>query len=154
MLNTIQAEVSFGCTTIHIYRPPELESGQIGYSISPTGQSLVGDSQGDWRRNWLIIGYSDAGGDPLFIDTSEKGYPVYTAMVGQGRWAPKCVAVSLEAFAQAISVVAAIAHDREYPVALERNPLKQSEKETALAAIQQYNPKLDTSFWETLLISS
>jgi hypothetical protein len=143
--------VSFGCQTIHIYEPTKLDSGQVGYLVSPKGESLIRDADGDWRKTWLIIGYDDCGGDPFFIDTSEEGWPVFTAMVGQGRWVPKRIAVSLAAFGHALSVVAAVAQGREYPVALEQNPLTQEEKDATLAAIRQHNPNADLSFWEILL---
>jgi hypothetical protein len=154
IVNSIRPKTSFGCTTIHVYRLPELESGQVGYSISPDGEPLTGDKDGDWRSTWLVIGYDDTSGDPLFIDTSEAGYPVYTAMNGQGRWDSERIAISLPAFAYALSAVAAVAKGREHPVALEQNPLTQSEKDIVLASIRQQNPNMDVRFWETLLSSS
>ncbi|HZI57373.1 MAG TPA: hypothetical protein VFF39_11385 [Verrucomicrobiae bacterium] len=151
MLGTIESEISFGSTTIRVYRPKELISGQIGYSIDQKGKPLSGDENGDWRNTWLVIGYDETCGDPIFIDTAEEGYPVYTAMIGQSRWDPVCIAVSLAAFGHALSVIAIIAKGREYPVALEQNPLTQSEKDTALATIRKHNPGIDLGFWQTLL---
>jgi hypothetical protein len=152
-LDSIRSDTSFGYCTIHVYRSPELESAQIGYSIGTNGESLTGDKDGDWSSNWLVIGYDDTCGDPLFIDTSEEGYPVYTAMIGQGRWDRQCIAVSITGFAQALSAIAAVAKGREHPVALEQNPLTQSESDTVLASIRQQNPNMDVRFWENLLSS-
>jgi hypothetical protein len=154
MLAAIKSEVSLGSTTIRVYRSSELASGQVGYSISPTGEVLSGDRDGEWSRLWLVIGYDEACGDPIFIDRAEEGYPVYTAMPGKGRWEPRPIAVSLAAFAQALSAVAAVAGGRENPVALEKHPLTQQEKEVALATIRRHNPKLDLGFWEALLTNS
>lgn len=154
MLGAIKPEISFGSTTIRVYRPKELTSAQIGYSIDPKGRPLFGDKNGDWRKTWLVIGYDETCGDPIFIDTSEEGYPVYTAMIGQGRWDPVCIAVSLTAFGHTLSVIAIVAKGREYPVALEQNPLTQSEKDTALATIRKHNPRIDLEFWQTLLSES
>jgi hypothetical protein len=154
ILNSITPEVSFGYTTIHIYRPQELEAGQLGYSVSPTGESLVGAEAGSWKESWLVIGYDETCGDPIFIDRSEDGYPVYTAMPGQGQWTPQCIGVSLNSFAVALSALAVVAQRREYPVALERNPLTPSEKHRVLATIGQHNPNMDLHFWETLLSDS
>jgi hypothetical protein len=151
LLSATRPETSLGCTTIYVYRPSELGARQTGYSISPTGASLVGNKDGDWRRSWLVIGSDDTSGDPIFIDTSEESYPVYTAMHGSGYWDPLPIAVSLAAFAHALSAVAAIAEDRKSPVALAQHPLTQSERDTTLAIIRQHNPKLDLSFWEILL---
>jgi hypothetical protein len=154
VLDTIKPEVSFGCSTIRVYRPRELASGQVGYSISPTGESLSGDKNGNWRKTWLVIGYDETCGDPIFIDTAEEGYPVYTSLIGQGRWDPQRIAVSLVAFARSLSAVAAIAQGREHPVALENRPLTPREKDATLATIRQHNPRLDIGFWENLLSNS
>jgi len=154
ILKIIPSKVSLGCTTIHIYRPEELEAGQLGYSVSPLGQSLVGDEAGSWKKSWLVIGYEDACGDPIFVDRSEDGYPVYTAMHGEKSWVPLHVALSLNSFASALSALLVVAHARENPVALEQNPLTPSEKARFLNAIRQQNPKMDLDFWETLLNNS
>ncbi len=154
ILSTITPQVSFGSATIHIHSPSQLPSGQIGYSVDPKGASLVGDKDGDWRPTWVVIGYSESGGDPLFIDTSENDYPVYTAPVGQGRWDRRLVATSLTAFSHALSAVAAVAQGREHPVALEQNPLTESEKDSVLATIKRENRGIDLEFWDILLVHS
>jgi hypothetical protein len=151
LLEAIQPEVSFGYTTIRIFRASELEPQQVGYSITPTGQSLTGDEDGDWRKNWLVIGYEDLCGDPIFIDTSQEEFPVYTAIHGEGPWEPNRIADSLVGLGRALSAIADVAKGREHPVGLENNPLTQQEKQAALAAIQRYNPNADLSFWENLL---
>src|SRR5215831_2679360 len=94
-LDAMNPKVAFGCTTIRVYRPSELAAGQIGHSITPTGVVLSGDKNGDWRKEWLVIGYDETCGDPIFIDKTEEGYPVYTAVVGKGRWDRQRIAVSL-----------------------------------------------------------
>jgi hypothetical protein len=154
ILNAIRPKVSFGCATIHVYRPSELKVGQVGYSISPTGESLVGDKDGDWRSTWLVIGYDETCGDPIFIDRSKEEYPVYTAMIGKGRWDAVPIAVSLQAFGRALSAIAAVAEGRENPVALEQTPLPESEKDRVLAAIRQHNPQIGLDFWQILLTES
>jgi hypothetical protein len=150
-LEGIRSRVSFGYNTIRVYQASELKSLQVGYSISPTGDSLTGDRDGDWLRKWVVIGYEEGLGDPIFIDTTEEAFPVYTAIHGEGRWDAKRIAVSLEAFGRALSAVADVAKNRESPVALENDPLTQSEKETTLAAIRRDNPGVKLEFWETLL---
>ena len=109
LLNTIRPETSLGSANIHVYRPHELKLAQVGYSISPTGKSLVDDQPGGWQRAWLVIGYDEAGGDPLFIDTSKDGYPVYVAMTGKGRWDPVPIANSLKGFANALLALTTLA---------------------------------------------
>jgi hypothetical protein len=150
-LEALPSEVSFGYETIRVYRPPELASLQVGYSISLTGESLTGDKDGDWRRNWVAIGQEELCGDPIFIDTSEKGFPVFTAAHGEGRWDAKRIAISLEAFGRALSAIGDVAKGRENPVALEKNPLTKSEREATLGAIRGRNPGVDLEFWEIIL---
>jgi hypothetical protein len=151
LLEMINAEVSFGYSTIHVYRAAELATGQVGYSVSPEGDILSGNGEGDWRDTWIVIGYDEILGDPIFIDTAEDTYPVYTAMHGEGYWAPERIAVSLEAFGHSLDAVAAVAKGREHPVALQEHPLLKSEKDELLATIRRYNPKLDLGFWENFV---
>jgi hypothetical protein len=82
------------------------------------GQSLIGDKKGDWRGHWVIIGYAEQCGDPIFIDKSAANFPVYTAVHGEGSWSPEQIAASLDGFSKALSTVARIARGRESPVAL------------------------------------
>ena len=151
ILETLHPGISFGVGGIRVYRPDELPSMQVGYSVSPTGESLTGDKRGDWLRSWVAIGHEEACGDPIFIDTSEEGFPVYTAMHGEGPWNPERIAVSLEAFGRTLSAVAVIAEGRENPVALESNPLTSSEKENTFSFIRSTNPGVEMDFWEVLL---
>ncbi len=151
-LNAIEPKrVSFGCQTIHLYQPNKLASGQLGYSVGPNGEDLTGDTDGDWRRAWVVIGYNEACGDPLFIDTTEENFPVYTAMIGQGRWDRKPVAVSLETFGRFLSIIAAVSQGRDCPVALEEHPLSYSEKGRVLASIRDNNVNLNMDFWDAFL---
>ena len=64
-LRAIAPELSFGYQTIRICRPEEVRSKQLGYSIGPAGQSLVGNKEGDWLEKWIVIGYEEQCGDPL-----------------------------------------------------------------------------------------
>jgi hypothetical protein len=75
-------------------------------------------------------------------------------MMGRGRWDPKPVAVSLEAFERALAAIMAVAKHREYPALLENNPLTQPEKEGVLATIKHDNPEMDLSYWEAILDQS
>jgi len=151
ILGAIKPEVSFGYTTIRIFPISELAAEQVGYSITAIGQSLTGEKDGEWLKSWLVIGFEDLGGDPIFIDTSQEDFPVYTAIHGESRWDAKRIADSLNGLMYALSAIADVAKGREYPVALENNPLKQSEREAALAVIRQHNPTTNLDFWKDLL---
>lgn len=112
---------------------------------------MIGENDGDWLKSWLVIGYEDYCGDPIFIDTSQEGFPVYIAIHGEGPWEANRIADTLAGFAHALSTIANVAKGRECPVALENNPLKQFEREATLSVIQQHNPNANLSFWDNLL---
>jgi hypothetical protein len=86
---------------VELFGPDEVDSGQVGYSISLQGESLVGDEDGDWKVEWLVIGIDEGLGDPLFVDLSDQRFPVYQAIAGQGAWDPDALAPSLDSFLRA-----------------------------------------------------
>jgi len=143
--------VSLGYTAVHIYRVDELEEAQVGYSVDPSGASLIDDEVGSWQRQWIVIGYEDLCGDPIIIDIEAEGFPVHTAMHGTGNWAPKLISTGLRNFAAAMNEVAAVAKGRENPRKLEANPITPDERARVLNGIQRQNPGIDPSFWETWL---
>lgn len=140
--------VSFGSTAIQIHAPDEIQEAQHGYSVDPDGNSLVNDEEGSWKQNWLVIGYEDLCGDPIFVDTQAEGNPVYTAMHGTGSWYPILIADSIEGFVKALAVVSELAEGRANPVELERNPLPSDKREEAIEDIRKNNPRADMSFWQ------
>ena len=143
--------VSLGYFTVHIYDVDELEEAQIGYSVDPLGTSLIDENPGSWQRTWVVIGYEDGSGDPIFTDSEADGFPVYTAMQGTGVWEPSLIATGLRNFATAMREIARIAEGRENPVQLEANPIESDERAKVLERIQGENTGIDTSFWETWL---
>src|SRR5215208_1142108 len=129
--------VSLGYTTVRMFASDQLDEAQLGYSVDSSGNSLIDGSEGSWKREWLVIGYEDLCGDPIFIDTDAPGCPVYTAAHGEGDWQAKRIAASLKSFAQAMSEVARIAKGRETAVELEANPIKAQERATCLIRIEK-----------------
>ena len=85
-----QAEVT-------LVSPDGLGAAQVGFAISPDGQSLVG-TDGQWRPDWLVVGFDDDLGDPVFIDVGDPSLPVYTATHGVGFWRPVQLASSFASF--------------------------------------------------------
>jgi hypothetical protein len=146
ILERIPAEVSLGYQTILVFRYPALQALQIGYSITPTGESL----NSGWPKEWIVIATEELCGDPIFIDASTTGFPVYTATHGQGHWEAERIAVSLESFGRALKLIEGVSRGREHPVALDRNPISPAEKESVLAAIEQDNPRVKQDFWEAI----
>jgi len=146
--------VSVGYATVHIYKVEELTEGQIGYSVTPSGASLIDDSPGTWKKNWIVIGYEDECGDPIFIDASTPSFAVYTAKHGAGSWEPRLRATELRNFEAAMRELATLAKGRENPVRLEQNPITPDERTDVLERIQRDNPNIDETFWHDLLGSN
>ena len=65
-------KVSCGYRAVTLFSEAELEDAQIGYSIGEGGEDVTGESDGDWRANWLVIGDEDVCGDPIFVDLTER----------------------------------------------------------------------------------
>lgn len=80
--NTIK-NLSIGYDEIYLFEIDDIEKEQVGYSIDKEGNSLITNEEGSWRNNWLVIGYSENTGDPFFVNTLLKGFPVYTSMHGE-----------------------------------------------------------------------
>ena len=75
-----------------------------------------------------------------------------TAVHGEGAWEPYPIAQSLDAFAATLRAIKEISVGREYPVALESNPLSAAEKKRILHLIRRANSDdVDMDFWAALL---
>ena len=83
--------ITIGYSGLELFGKPELQAGQIGYSVSPDGKQLSGAGSGYWNESWVVIGHEVICGDPIFIDTDNLQYPVFTAMHGKGTWSPRLI---------------------------------------------------------------
>lgn len=144
-------KIALGYTTLTFFSSLELLPGQTGYSVGSDGRSLAGRNDGDWREGWLVIGYEDCCGDPLFVDSYSADSPVYTAAHGMGEWKAHQIADSYEAFVKSLKIISDIAIGRDNPVRLAENPIDPAEGKNALDGIKQLNPNSDIEFWELLL---
>jgi hypothetical protein len=144
-------EVSLGYRTVWLLPPEDLPQAQLGYSVSPGGESLTGEEDGDWHSTWLVIAENDESGDPLFVDIALPAMPVYTARHGEGSWKPSLVAESFASFVAALERVQALSQGRDTPVALGENPLPPTEVDEALTLIASENPRGESDFWESWL---
>src|SRR5215471_7296415 len=120
---------SFGCGGIRMFPLTEMDEGQVGYSRAQDDRSFCDEAEGSWKPEWIVIGRDTLLGDPLILDTSHPDLQVTTAMHGEGSWEPQLLAKSLKALAVTLRVMAEISVGREYPVALEANPLSDSERQ-------------------------
>ena len=148
-LGFLAFNVGIGGVTLHA--AAELEAAQVGYSISPEGQSFVEDKGGGWHSNWVAIGYETTHGDPIILVIGSNSYQVLTAPHGEGSWEPEKIADNLQGFQVALSIVRSISVGREGPILLEKNPIPSALRESALADIAAANPSSEMFFWETLL---
>src|SRR5690242_21907650 len=90
-------EVSYGVGGIELDDVEELAEAQLGYSVDPSGRSLVGSRPGDWQEDWIVVGHDTACGDPIFLSTKSP-HPMFTAMHGQGEWLPEIIAPTVDSF--------------------------------------------------------
>ena len=135
--------VEIGYASIHLAPVPELEAAQQGYSIVPGGET-------DWKDEWVVIGYEGLCGDPIFIDTDDDEYPVYTAAHGMGEWSPRLIAFTFRHFVQILEQLQVLARGRSNPVELEGNPITDEEREAFMEIIRRDSPDIDFTFWETV----
>jgi hypothetical protein len=118
-----------------------LEAAQQGYSVVPEGDET------DWREEWVVIGHEEMCGDPLFIDTDDDDYPVYTATHGMGEWSPRLIAFTFRHFVQILEQLQVLARGRSNPVELERRPITDQERESFLDFIRRESPDVEFAFW-------
>ena len=145
--------VSFGWTDVVLYPVEELEEGRVGYATGADGEDFTGETDGDWRASWLVIGHDGLVGDPIFVDIAEDGFPVCTAAHGQGRWDPQRVADSFQRFGRALEIVEAESGESGSPAELEARPLPAAKRQAILEQIAAENPGAELTFWEALLTS-
>ncbi len=143
--------VLFGGRGVQLFEVEELEEAQAGFRTGSEGQDLCSPHEGDWHPDWVVIGEEDLCSDPLFVDAGTVGFPVFTAMVGEGAWTPTQVAGDFDGFLRALDRVAAISEGRETEEELEDKPLSLEERNEVLKGIGEDNPDLDTRFWESWL---
>jgi len=145
-------EFNFGYSGIRVFPLSEVDEGQVGYSRAEDGRSFCDGAEGSWKPEWIVIGRDTLLGDPIMLDTSHPDLQVMTAMHGEGSWEPQPIAKSLQTLAIALRAIKDISVGREHPVALEQNPLSDSERLQVLQTIRQANNgEIGLDFWEGIL---
>ncbi len=141
----VVAEINFGYTGIALVELDKIPEAQLGYSIVPEGDTT------DWQDAWLVIGHDTSLGDPIFIDRDIEELPVLTAPHGEGTWSPSVIAPSIMAFFEILERFAALAKNRQHPVALESNPLSEEEQKSFYDFVAGYFDGELPIFWELLV---
>ena len=57
---TIEFEYEDGdimSTSFYLFSKAEFEEGQLGYREDPEGNCLMGENEGDWKKDWFVVGY-------------------------------------------------------------------------------------------------
>jgi hypothetical protein len=103
-------------------------------------------TEGNWKESWFVIGYLE--GDPIFMDTSNKG--VYTAMHGEGRWEEQKICNSLHDFKSILDNLVLLSKNRAYPAAFEKNPPTKAELRSFTSLISETNAQ--ENFWMQFLM--
>ena len=148
-LNTIK-NISIGYDEIYLFDVENIEKEQVGYSIDRDGKSLASNGAGSWKSNWLVFGFSENTGDPFFVDTAAKNFPVYTSMHGEVLWNPTMIADTYVNFIGILKQLQKLSVGRESPVALEANPIPVEEVERLISDIESKNFKSEVWYWENL----
>jgi hypothetical protein len=134
-----QTDLSYGIGGVEFFSLTSLAQEQRGYEAS------------DWDKNWLVVARDTACGDPIFIDQSLDGLPVYTAMHGMGSWQPSLVASSWAQFLAALELVRPYTRGREHPVGLEKSPLSPEEQQVLQNELHSILGSPIANFWDLLL---
>ena len=138
--------ISLGYRTLQVVDPNALPEAQLGYSRSPDGDDdLTADDPGAWQGSWVVIGHEDECGDPIFVDTADPDFPVFTAAHGQGEWEPRMIAESLGQFSKALRYLKPLTAGRESPMEFEGNPF--DDVEAVLEKLGELTACPDAIFW-------
>ncbi|WP_431257836.1 DMP19 family protein [Roseateles chitinivorans] len=134
--------------------PPDLSYGYGGICFIPLdkmAEMQIGYSGSDWNPQWLVVAQDSLCGDPIFVDRSGPGFPVLSAPHGDGVWNATPVAPSWQVFLAAVETVRPFTKGREYPVALERSPLTETERVQVLQSLEDLLGPEPLDYWRLLL---
>jgi hypothetical protein len=145
-----QSDLSIGYNEINFFKSHNIEESQIGYSKDLSGQSLVGEADGDWRNGWLVIA-TDQSGDPIFLDVKSPGLVVYTAAHGEGNWEPEIIADTLSGFKPIMDRLQTLSVNRSNPIEIDQHPMMDAEKHNFLTYVEQANPNSKQWYWEQFI---
>lgn len=142
----------FGFTGFTVAARGALDEAQFGYGKHPNGQDLSGDTEGDWQKNWCVIGHDTLVGDPLFVDTSSKVLPVFTAMHGVGIWEPRRVSETLAGFLSGLEYLRDQSKQKEELIVPdERKIVGESGLKEILEKLVMFCGVSSTEFWEEFI---
>ena len=138
-------DIGYGGFTF--FASEELEKAQVGYSIDSRKNSILKGTEGEWQKEWIVIGLDDLVGDPIFVDTKTTDLVVMTAEHA-AEWNPYPIADSLDNFVEIINQLATLSFGRNTPETFEENPLPEKDKNEFISALRLANPNSEIEYWE------
>ena len=143
-------EVFFGSNGFSITDEASISDLQLGYSVNPDGRNMSGPNEGDWQKNWIVIGTDTEVGDPFFVDTNESSLPVYTGMHGIGEWRAELVSTSLFSFIEVLSYLSDVSKQDFAQIDPDENTITDPEE---LATIKSKLQELsgEKYYWENFI---
>lgn len=143
-------DISIGYSEINIFKLENIEKEQIGYSVTENGKSLVGNKNGDWKKNWIVIA-TDNMDDPIFVDIENPNLPVFISEHDNGEWEENYIAISIEKFSSILNDLRNLSINRQNPVEIEKNPISETELELFLTKTKNDNNWMDIEYWKIFL---
>ena len=126
--------VSIGCGEIYLYDKDEIADAQIGYRVYPDGRKIE-----DWLGDeYFVVGNDSTCGDPIFINVSEKDFPVYYMFHDDWDSVMK-VADSLEQYEQILKALKGVDYTDS------------ASYTKAGKAIEEINSKAYKLYWEDII---
>lgn len=135
---------------IEIFPFEQLDKYQIGYSVDPSGKSLVTDDEDTWNENWIVIAYETLCGDPIIIELNEDKYPVSLLMHGMDSWDNGIyLADSMESFLNIFKEIVYFLTEKQ--VLKGNRNIQHKELKAILNNIIKISNTSDFETWESLL---
>src|ERR1700722_13984657 len=126
-----------GYNGINFFEAEHVTEEQVGYSVTADGLSLATGKRGDWKEEWLAIGYEENSGDPIFVNIKTASLKVSSAQHGEGGWDPFYIADSLDNLKNIVHLLQPVSAGRTNPDELEANPISDEERQRVLQEIKK-----------------
>ncbi|NRS90845.1 hypothetical protein HNQ02_003792 [Flavobacterium sp. 7E] len=143
-INNVE-DITIKYSSLEFFKPNNLKEEQIGYRFNHLGKSLLGTNKGDWKKNWVAIGY-DGIGDPIFVDFEKPNLPVFTSEHDEDEWNEKYIAISLDNFKKILDDLRILKQKAE-------NGISKFEVNTFLEKTKNENKYMDVEYWKMFLDS-
>lgn len=95
----------------------------------------------------VVIGYCSLLGDPIGVDCTLAGFPVWSHQHDEASWEPEMIAGSLDAFGKAAGLVGKLCAGRDS----EAKPVTDAEIEQLFRAIRAADRGAGEDFWRLFL---